>query len=351
MTRAVISFPKKLGYNYGMRIGFFELEGWEESAIRGAFPGEDIFMSHESITAERMPDERDFDVISVFVNSVISPDVLAAFPNLKCVATRSTGYDHIDLTECARRGITVLYVPGYGDNTVAEFAFGLILNLTRKMYQCIDQIKETGSFSLTGLRGIDIKGKTLGVVGTGRIGKEAVKIAKGFGMNVVAYDMRPDEQFAKDMGISYVTLDDLLAKSDVITIHCPYTKETHHLINAGNVGKIKRGAYLVNTARGAIVETAAVVPALEGGALAGYGADVLEEEGETKDEMHLLTHGHPKEEELKTMLQNHMLMKMPNVLLTPHNAFNSTEALGRILRISIENVQAFRSGAPINVVK
>lgn len=333
-----------------MKIAFFEIEGWEEKLIREAFTGENVFISKDKITSLCLPDTKDFEIISTFVDSRIDKTVFECFPNLKCIATRSTGYDHIDLATAKERGITVLYVPGYGDNTVAEFTFGLILNLTRKIYQGIDQIKETGSFSLQGLRGVDLKGKTFGIVGTGRIGKEAARIAMGFGMNVIGYDPHPDQSFAAQVNLAYMSLEDLLKQADVISLHCPYTKETHHLINKANVGAIKAGAYLVNTARGAIVETEALVTALQDKHLAGYAADVLEEEGETKDELQLLAFGHPQEEELKTMLRNHILMKMPNVLITPHHAFNSQEALGRILSTTLENVRGYISEGPVHKV-
>ncbi len=260
------------------KIAFFELEDWEEKIIRETFSQEELFFSADKITESSLPEKRDFEVISVFVNSRIDKAVLDRFPNLKCITTRSTGYDHIDLAAAAEKGATTLYVPGYGDNTVAEFAFGLILNLTRKIYQSIDQMKETGSFSLTGFRGMDIKGKTIGVIGTGRIGKEAIKIARGFGMNVVAYDMYPDIAFATEAGFAYADLDSVLGKSDIISLHCPLNDSTRHLINKENIGKIKRGAYLINTARGGIVETDALVEALQKGILAGAGLDVFEKE-------------------------------------------------------------------------
>ncbi len=331
-----------------MIIAFFELEGWEEKIIREHFPDADIQVIQDKLDPLTLPEQRDAEIISIFVDSKIDQAVLDAFPNLKCIATRSTGYDHIDLAACAARKIPVLYVPGYGDNTVAEFAFGLLLNLTRKIYQGIDQIKETGSFSLTGFRGMDLKGKTIGIVGTGRIGKESAKIAKGFGMSVIAHDPFPDQAFAAQAGVSYMSLDELLKTADVVTIHCPYNNSTHHLLNGTNLVAMKRGAYLVNTARGAIVETEGLVKVLGRGILAGYGTDVLEEEGETKDELRFLTSGHPKEEELKVMLHNHVLMKMPNVLITPHMAFDSQEAIERILATTIENIASYIEGEPKN---
>lgn len=333
-----------------MKIGFFELEGWESDLILQQFPAEKISFHQEKIDPLTLPEENDFEILSVFVNSRLTREVLARFPNLKFVVTRSVGYDHIDLAAAKERGIVASYVPGYGDNTVAEFAFGLILNLTRKIYQGIDQIKESGSFALGGLRGMDLKGKTIGIVGTGRIGGEMIRIAKGFGMEVSAFDPFPNVELVKELGFEYVDFETLLGSSDVVSIHCPYNGKTHHLINKANVGLIKKGAYLINTARGPIVETDALIQGLQAGVLAGAGLDVLEEEGETKDELNYLSQGHPKEEELRTMLQNHILMEMPNVLITPHTAFNSREAMERILNITIGNIRDFLAGKLTNVV-
>lgn len=333
-----------------MRIGFFELEGWEGDVILKHFPDAEIYLSEDKIDPLNLPKENDFEIISVFSNSRIDKKVLEHFPNLKFITTRSTGFDHIDIKACAAKGIKVAHVPGYGSNTVAEFTFGLILNLTRKIYHAIDQVKEMGSFSLNNLRGIDLKGRTLGIIGAGRIGKEVIKIAKGFSMEVVATDIYPNEEFAREVGFEYLTLKELLKRSDVITIHCPYNKETHHLINKENINLIKKGTFLVNTARGGIIETEALVEALQKGILAGAGLDVLEEEGEVKEELSLLTKTQPEESTLRAMLYNHILMEMPNVLITPHNAFNSQGALERILRTTIENINAFKEGKPVNLV-
>ena len=350
----------------GVNIGFFDLEGWEEKMIRDALPGYTMQFYKEKLH-EYSGSELGFEAISVFVNSEVTKEVIGKFPNLKLIVTRSTGYDHIDLGYCKEKNITVAFVPGYGDNTVAEFAFALILNLTRKMYESIDHLKETGAFSYKGFRGVDLKGKTIGVIGTGRIGKESINIAKGFGMNVIAYDPYPNEEYAKQIGFIYMSLDELLNNSHVITIHTPLNDGTFHLLNMENIGLIKRGAYLVNTARGGIVETQALVYALEKGILAGAGLDVLEEEGEVKDEMKFLKKdetdvittvkdllkGEDTTEKLKTVIANHILMKMPNVLITPHNAFNTQEALERILNTTLENIKGFVNNTilPKNIAK
>lgn len=328
-----------------MTIAFFELEGWEEPAVRAKLAGYTVIVVPGTMDACENSEARTAEVVVVFIDSRVAVDVLARFPNLKFVATRSTGYDHIDREACASRGVRVAFVPGYGDHTVAEFAFGLILSLTRNIYRAIDQVKETRSFGLDGLRGVDLKGKMLGVVGAGRIGREAIRIGIGFGMVVVAYDPKPNEETAREFGFSYLPLGELLKVSDVITVHCPHTEATHHLLNQKNLPLVKRGAYLVNTARGGIIETEALVAALKSGVLAGAGLDVLEEEGETKDEMRFLS-TQPTPNDLRTVLANHALMSMPNVLITPHVAFNSHEALERILITTLDNIEAFILGKP-----
>lgn len=333
-----------------MKIGFFGIEGWEEDIIKKYFPKDDIYLSKSIIDENNIPEETDFEIISIFINSKIVEKTLNNFPNLKFITTRSTGFDHIDLEACKKKNIKVSYVPGYGDNTVAEFTFGLLLSLTRKIYQAIDQIKESESFDLSGLRGIDIKEKIIGVVGTGRIGKEVIKIAKGFSMNITAYDPYPNEAFQKEIGFKYTSFENLLKNSDIITLHCPHNQNTHHLINKENINLIKKGAYLINTARGGLIETEALLRALNSGILSGAGLDAIEEEGTIKKDIHFLEEPHKDKEKLKTLLYDHMLMKMPNVLMTPHNAFNSQEALKRILNTTLENIKAFKDNTPANLV-
>lgn len=335
-----------------MKIAFFELEGWEEDLIKETLNGHELILLSEYFNVEKPPPPvtATAEIISVFVDSLVNAETLKYFPNLKFVTTRSTGYDHLELQAIKVKGIQAAFVPGYGDNTVAEFAFSLVLNLSRKTYQAIDRIKETGVFSYEGFRGFDLKGKTIGIIGTGRIGKEAVKIAQGFGMKVLAYDIHPDYNFQKERGFDYVTLEELLKNSDVITLHTPYTPQTHHLINKDNIRLIKKDAILVNTARGGLVETEALVWALDNNILAGAGLDVLEEEGDIKDEMTFLTKTKPAESDLRTALYNHILMRRPNVLITPHTAFNTKEAMIRIMNTTLENIKSFIVGQPKNII-
>ncbi|MBS3903155.1 MAG: hydroxyacid dehydrogenase [Anaplasmataceae bacterium] len=334
-----------------MKIAFFELEHWEEPILKKELTGHELYLSSEKLTLDHLPDRNDFEVICTFIDSSGSREILEHFSNLRLYATRSTGFDHIDLKAAEEKQIQVSNVPAYGDNTVAEYTFGLLLSLTRKIYQAIDQVKEHGSFNVSGLRGIDLKGKTIGVVGTGRIGREVIKIAHGFDMTVVAYDIYPNKTLEEQGLLTYVSLNELLGRSDVITLHCPATPETKHTINSGNIQFIKNGAFLVNTARGSLIETEALVTALRTGKLAGAALDVLEEEGEIKNELNFLISPHPQSNDLKSMLYNHILIDMQNVLISPHNAFNSQEALERILKTTIDTIQSFARGEAKNVAR
>jgi len=293
----------------------------------------------------------DSEVLSVFVKSNVGPKEMDAMPNLKFIATRSTGFDHINIEEAQKRGIVVSNIPTYGENTVAEMAFALILALSRKIYDSYDQVRSVGSFSQTGLRGFDLMGKTIGVVGTGHIGRYAIKMAHGFGMNILAFDINKDEAFRAEYGFKYVELDELFALSDVVTLHVPYNEHTHHLINKENISKFKKGSYIINTSRGAVIETDALVEGLKSGIIAGAGLDVLEEEGPMFD--HLVAFGefHPNADTLKTLLENHYLIDHPNVIITPHNAYNTNEAIWRILETTVQNIKAFMNGTPQNIVE
>ncbi len=334
-----------------MKIAFFETESWEEAYLREKLPGHEADFYGERIDKDNIPEKKDYDALSVFTNCEVNREVIEAFPGLKFISTRSTGFDHIDLAAAAEKGIVVSSVPSYGENTVAEFAFALILALSRKIFKSFDRIKESGSFDLDGLQGFDLKGKTLGVVGTGKIGKHAIKMAKGFDMDVVAFDAYPDEKMASEYGVKYMPFEELLKTSDIITFHVPELPSTFHMINAGNINLIKKGAIIINTARGSVIETAALVKALDEGIIGGAGLDVLEEEVFTKDVKDFLIDGTPKEHNLETILQNQILVDMDNVIITPHNAFNSKEALMRILDTTVLNVTSFVSGTPQNEVK
>ncbi|MFH1968399.1 MAG: hydroxyacid dehydrogenase [bacterium] len=332
-----------------MKIVFFETEGWQESYLKERLKGFELSFFAAPLSEENVSLADGCSIISPFIYSKINKELLENFSDLKMVATRSTGFDHIDILAAKGKEIAVCNVPFYGENTVAEHTFALILTLSRKMFESLQRAK-SGDFSLQGLRGFDLKGKNLGIIGLGHIGQHVARIAKGFEMNVLAYDLKKDKKMARKLGIKFVELEDLLKGSDIITLHAPYNESTQYIINSQNVGLIKKGAYLINTARGGLVETSALLNALSDGTLAGAGLDVLEEECFIKEEAQLLSKEFPKTCDLKTVLQNHILLNQKNVVITPHNAFNSEEALKRILDTTIENIQAFAKGKSINQI-
>lgn len=332
-----------------VKIGFFEIEEWEKEPLRNAFPKDKLIFSSGKLTLGNSRKYKELEAVSVFVYSEINEKLLEKMPKLKLICTRSTGFDHIDTRACRERKITVCNVPTYGENTVAEHGFALILGLSRKLVDCVERTKK-GSFELEGLRGFDLQGKVLGVVGCGNIGKHMVRIAKGFEMEVLVFDLQQDKKLAKQMGFRYAGMEELLKNSDIVTLHVPLNKHTFHLIDKEKINLMKKGAFLINTSRGGIINTEALVWGLRAGKLGGAGLDVLEEESEMAEERELLTKDFAQKCDLKTMLENHILLEMPNVLITPHNAFNTQEALMRILEVTIENIKEWEKGRKVNVV-
>ena len=332
-----------------MKIAFLELHDWEEKYLRGRVDqAHELVVFREVLEDKQLTSIANAEIVSPFIYSKLTAKRLAELPNLKMVATRSTGFDHIDVAECIKRRITVCNVPFYGENTVAEHTFALILALSRKVHEAFVRV-HAGNFSLDGLRGFDLKGKTIGVVGAGRIGLHVIRIARGFGMKVLAFDVNRDDFWAEVLGFEYTELNKVLAQSDILTLHAPYNCHTHHLINCDNIHQIKRGAILINTARGGLVNTEALLQALDQGILSGAGLDVLEGEESIYEESALLGDA-VNPEKLRIAMQNHVILKKPNVVFTPHNAFNSQEALERILDTTAENIAAFIAGASKNVV-
>jgi D-lactate dehydrogenase len=291
------------------------------------------------------------EVLCVFVDYQVTADVLDMLPNLKMIAARSAGFDHIAMVEAQQRGIVVSRVPHYGARTVAEYALALMFALSRNVYRSYtDMQRNVGVSRVDAYEGFDLCGKTLGVVGTGAIGRNVCEIARGIGMNVVAYDVSPDETFAVNLGMRYAALDEVLAQADIVTLHVPSIPETHHLINAEKLQKMKAGSYLINTARGEIIDTKALVQSVYEGHLAGAGLDVLEGEHSLREEAELLVEGAPDPTLWETLIADHALIDMQNVIVTPHIAFNTIEAKREITQTTLENINAFVSGTPQNTV-
>jgi D-lactate dehydrogenase len=333
------------------KIAFFEVEEWEKEHYKKAFPKEDIFFSKDELTKRNAAKIKDCEILSVFIYSKISKDILENLPNLKLIATRSTGYDHINIEECKKRNIAVCNVPTYGENTVAEHTFALILAISRKIPESIEKTKK-GDFRLEGLRGFDLKGKTIGIIGCGNIGQHVARIANGFEMNVLVYDIKQDKELAKELGFNYAKLEDLFRNSDIVTLHLPDNKFTHHMINSKAIRQFKKGAILINTSRGGLIDTSALIKALNNKTISDAGLDVLEGECFIKEEKQLLHIANLSETcDLKNVLQDNILLHKSNVLITPHNAFNSKEALMRILNTTVENIKGFLAKKPVNVAK
>lgn len=331
-----------------MNILFLHKEDWEREYIGDKFTGKNIYFSK---SFEETPAEilNSAEILSIFVSHQCKSEELGKLPNLKLIAARSTGFDYVDVAAARERGVEVVYVPSYGENTVAEFAFALLLSLSRKIPEAHEQITETGKFTQSNLRGFDLKDKIVGIVGTGRIGANMIRMAKGFKMNVIAYDPFPKQELQNE-GFRYVSFEELLRESDIISMHAPLNEHTHHMINKENINKMKKGVIFINTARGGLIETGALEKALEEGIIAAAGLDVLEEEKDMSDETSLLNNPDAKIEELKNVLANHYLIHHPRVLVTPHIAFNTTEAVQRILDTTIDNINAFTRGEVKNRV-
>ncbi len=324
-----------------LKIIFFSVPPKEKTYLKRKFDKNKFELEfHSDVLNEDNADKiTDADVISVFIYSKVTKKVIEKGIKLKLIATRSTGFNHIDLKAAKEKNIAVANVPYYGENTVAEHTFALILALSRNLHKAHTRTLQS-NFSLEGLRGFDLKGKTLGVIGAGSIGVHVMKMAKGFDMNVLAYDVNKNHILKEILDYEYAELDELLAKSDIITLHCPYNNATHHLLSMENIKKVKKGALFINTARAGIIQPEALYYAIEEGIFGGAGLDVFEGEDLIDEENQMLTKN-VSTEKLEALLKRNLLLRKENVIITPHMAFDSIEAVERILDTTIENIKAF----------
>lgn len=320
------------------KIAIFEISGWQEEYLKNHLSDHDVKFFSQPIQDVSYTEYYEAEILSVFIYSHVTQEIINQMPYLSLITTRSTGFDHIDLETAKIRQIPVCNVPFYGENTVAEHTFALILSLSRNVHK--SYLRSTqNNFSIDGLMGFDLKGKTLGVVGSGHIGQHVIRIAKGFGMEVLVHDLNQNNFLSEVLDFKYVEFEDLLANSDIVSLHVPYNKQTHHLINKQNIVKFKPGAILINTSRGGLVELEAIITALDAGILAGAGLDVLEGEELIRQEEELLKN-ETNPEVLKQVIQDHILIKKDNVVFTPHIAFYSKEAIQRILDTTLENISS-----------
>lgn len=333
-----------------MKVVIFEAEEWEAEACRALSGAHELSCVNARLTPTEAARHREAEAISTFINSRLSADVLEQMPNLKLIATRSTGYDHIDQSWCAAHDIAIANVPDYGDVTVAEHSFALMLAAARHVVEAVERTRR-GNFAQDDLRGMELRGKTLGVMGTGRIGRRAIEIARGFGMEVVAFDVMPNADAAAQLGFRYLPFGDVLAAADILTLHLPATAETEDLISDAQFEAMKPGALLINTARGNIVSVPALVRALAGGKLRAAGLDVLPNEPLIREEAEVFRGPPLEKENLEALVANHVLLRFPNIIVTPHVAYNTHEAVARIVKTTIANIEGFAKGAPQNLVK
>jgi D-lactate dehydrogenase len=332
-----------------MKVVVFESEPRESAAFERLKQAHDVAFVPEPLRLEIVGQFREAQALCPFIYSELGRDVLEQLPRLRLIVTRSTGYDHIDVEYCAERGITVCNVPSYGENTVAEHVFALLLAISHRLPEAIDRAQR-GHFSPEGLQGFDLAGKTIGVIGIGGIGRHVIQIARGFGMEVVAFDIKPNPQFADKLGFRHTQLEELLGLSDVITLHVPSTPETRNMLSAAAFSRMKDGIVLINTARGDVIDTRALIQALTSGKVAAAGLDVLPDEPMIREEAELICSIFCDQHDLRNLVANHVLLRMRNVVITPHSAFNTREAVGRIVETTVENIESFAAGAPRNVV-
>ena len=309
------------------KIAHLDTPLWQQEILQNNLPDYvNLFYLEAEITDKILEQIKDVDILTVFVHTNVTKQILQKLKNLKLIVTRSTGFDQIDLEESKEKGITVNNVPAYGSETVAEYTFGLILNLARKYVDLTNRSKQN-NYEFSDLMGFDLSGKTIGVIGAGKIGRNTLQIAKGFDMNLVAHDIYEDAESAKQIGYEYVNMETLLATSDIISLHTPLNDYTANLLSRENLSKIKKGAVLINTARGDLIQNVDLLWALENGIFSAAGLDTIQDEK-------LILSNTPNETQKK-------ILKHPNVIFTPHSAFYTKEAVTRILNTTVENIKNY----------
>jgi D-lactate dehydrogenase len=337
-----------------MKIVFFDVRDYEQKELQKlANENTEVILLEDSFHLNfdaNFDKIKDADIISVFVTSRVYADKLSKLTNLKYISTRSTGFSHIDLDYCKEHNIGVSNVPRYGDITVAEYAIGLLLSLTKKITLSATELKSNKIIPENYI-GTELFRKTVGVIGVGSIGGQFCRIANGFGMKILGYDLYPKQEFADKYGVEFVSLEELFAQADIISVHAPSTKENYHLLSTEQFNLMKDGVIIINTARGEIIDTKALYDALLSGKVGGAGLDVLECEDILTNQDKFLQKDECKMQGcLEKTLINHRLLTMENVIVTPHVAFDTHEAIARIVATTIDNIQTFTAGEVKNSV-
>ena len=328
---------------HSCRIAFFDAKPYDRDSFNSVNEREfhyDIRYFKGHLTPDSVPLTRGTDVACIFVNDTANREVIRNLKEngVKLLALRCAGFNNVDLKAAEEAGLPVVRVPQYSPYAVAEHAVALMLSLNRKIHRAYWRTRD-GNFSLHGLMGFDMNGKTAGIIGTGKIARILIRILKGFGMNILAYDLHPDQRFAEEAGITYTTLDDLYARSDIISLHCPLTPETEHLINTDSIGKMKDGVMIINTGRGKLINTEMLIDGLKSKKVGAAGLDVYEEEGEYFYE--------DKSDRIIDDDTLARLLSFNNVILTSHQGFFTKEALHNIAEVTLRNIRDFLEGKPL----
>lgn len=331
-----------------MKIAIFETKGWQKTHLAKKLKKHSVTFFEERINDVPVSKFKGTEAIVTFINSKVRKDIIAACKNLKVIATMSTGFDHIDTAYAKSKKIPVCSVPFYGENTVAEHAMALLLTLTRNIHTSVAHSLK-GDHSIKGLMGYDLKGKTIGVIGGGHIGLNTVHMARGFGMNVLVFDLYRNEFMHEVLGFEYATMDEIYKKSDIISLHVPYNTHTHHMLDKKAFNKMKKGVILINTSRGGVIDSAALKYALDKKIISKAGLDVLENEQDILFDRHEEEFKDDKER-VKTFRLNQDIITRENVLFTPHTAFDTKEAISRILDTTVGNIEGVINKKPVNVV-
>ncbi|WP_219063942.1 2-hydroxyacid dehydrogenase [Pseudomonas sp. UMAB-08] len=328
-----------------MRTLLFSSQNYDrDSFLAARLPGGvDLHFQPARLNLDTVALANHYPVVCAFINDDLSAPVLEqlAAGGTRLIALRSAGYNHVNLATAHALGLKVVRVPAYSPHAVAEHAVALILALNRHLHRAYNRTRD-GDFTLHGLTGFDLVGKTVGVVGTGQIGATFARIMSGFGCTLLAHDPYPNPQ-VEALGARYLSLPDLLAQAQIISLHCPLTAHSKHLINSASLAQMQPGAMLINTGRGALVDTPALIEALKSGQLGYLGLDVYEEEAQLffEDRSDL-----PLQDDVLARL-----LTFPNVIITAHQAFLTREALGAIAQTTLDNIAAWAEGSPQNLVE
>lgn len=328
------------------KILFFDVADYEVEFLKEACENKfEYQLIKESLNGlfDITKDLEDAQIISCFTTSRVPNEILEKFKNLELIALRSVGFNHIDIDYCKKNNIFVENTPNYGNMTVAEFALGLLLDVARKVTYSANNLKNSIVNTKCTI-GTEIFGKTIGIVGLGAIGSEMARLAHGIGLKILGYDLKENEELKAKYNVHYTDFENLVRNSDFISLHSPLTKENYHLFNKEIFELMKPTAFIINTARGELIDTQALYNALSENKIAGAGLDVLESEDTLVDVEYLVDIGRMSPQALQKTVLNNRLMKLDNVIITPHIAYDTEEAINRILNTAISNINAFVEG-------